>query len=41
MFIAYSPIKVVQTPQQTMMKGIHSAGRVRFIIMLDGTSTRT
>jgi hypothetical protein len=31
----------VQTPQQTMMKGIHSAGLVRFIIMLLGTSTIT
>jgi hypothetical protein len=36
-----SPINVVQTPQQTMMNGIHNAGRVRFIIMFDGTSTIT
>jgi hypothetical protein len=28
-------------PQQTMMNGIHNAGRVRFIIIFDGTSTIT
>jgi hypothetical protein len=33
----YKPMSVVQTPQHTMMNGIHSAGLVRFIIMLDGT----
>jgi hypothetical protein len=31
----------VQIPQMTMMKGIQSAGRVRFIIMLLGISAST